>query len=204
MAAEPAPTDRSEGDPDMSDAPAGRLSLSHATVAARDLDAMVDFYAGVLGFAVTNRGTVGDEGEMAFLSQDPGEHHQLVLVAGVPQTERQFVMVDHLAFRTSSLDDLRAIGERLDAAGVEGVIPIDHGNAWSLYFTDPEGNGLECFVDSPFHVAQPFADQLDLSAADAAIEAATRAKVEHDVEFQPMADWQAAFRARLDRERTEA
>lgn len=204
MTAERPTTHHTEGIDDMSDAPAGRLSLSHATLAVRDLDAMLDFYCGVLGFAVTNRGTVGDGTEMAFISQDPCEHHQIVLVAGMSQPEHQLVMVDHLAFRTGSLDDLRAIGTRLDAAGVEGVIPIDHGNAWSLYFTDPEGNGIECFVDSPFHVAQPFADQLDLSADDAEIEAATRAAVEHDAEFQAMADWQAALRARLDGERAKA
>jgi catechol-2,3-dioxygenase len=183
----------------MPDSPAARLSLSHATVAVRDLDAMLDFYCGVLGFAVTNRGEVG-EAEMAFISQDPAEHHQMVFVSGLPETEHQFVMADHMAFRTGSLDDLRAIGERLDAAGVEGVIPINHGNAWSLYFNDPEGNGLECFVDSPFHVAQPFADQLDLSADDATIESDTRAKIEGDAEFQSMAEWRAAFRARLDGE----
>jgi catechol-2,3-dioxygenase len=181
----------------MPDSPPARLSLSHATVAVRDLDAMLDFYCGVLGFAVTNRGTVGD-GEMAFISQDPAEHHQMVFVSGMPQPEHQFVLADHMAFRTGTLDDLRAIGARLEAAGIEGVIPINHGNAWSLYFNDPEGNGLECFVDSPFHVAQPFGDALDLGADDAAIEADTRAKIQDDEEFQPLADWQAAFAARLD------
>ena len=109
-----------------------------------------------------------------------------------------------MAFRTGSLDDLRAIGARLDEAGLEGVIPISHGNAWSLYFNDPEGNGLECFVDSPFHVAQPYADGFDLSADDEAIEADTRAKIQDDEEFQPMTDWQAAFRARLDSDRAGA
>lgn len=181
----------------MPNSSTGRLTLSHVTVAVRDLDAMLDFYCGVLGFAVTNRGEVG-EGEMAFISQDPTEHHQMVFVSGLPQAEHQFVMADHMAFRTGTLDDLRAIGERLDAAGVEGVIPINHGNAWSLYFNDPEGNGLECFVDSPFHVAQPFAAGLDLSADDATIEADTRTKIEGDEEFQPLSEWQAAFRARLD------
>ena len=141
---------------------------------------------------------------MAFISQDPTEHHQMVFVSGLPDTEHQFVMADHMAFRTGTLDDLRAIGDRLDEAGVEGVIPINHGNAWSLYFNDPEGNGLECFVDSPFHVAQPFADGLDLSADDATIEADTRAKIENDPEFQPLADWQAQLRARLDGSTREA
>jgi catechol-2,3-dioxygenase len=182
----------------MPDSPTPRLSLSHRTIAVRDLDAMLDFYCGVLGFVVTNRGDAGDGAEMAFISQDPTEHHQIVFVCGLPEVGHQFVMLDHLAFRTSSLDELRAIGARLEAAGVEDVIPIDHGNAWSLYFTDPEGNGLECFVDSPFHVAQPHAAGLDLDADDATIEATTQDRIRDDAEFQPLADWQAAFRARLD------
>ena len=173
------------------------LTLSHTTVAVRDLDAMLDFYCGVLGFRVTNRGQAGPDGEMAFISQDPTEHHQIVFVSGMPTGEHQFVMADHLAFRTGSLDDLRVIGARLDEAGVEGVIPISHGNAWSLYFTDPEGNGLECFVDSPFHVAQPYADTLELADSDDEIEATTRSKIEDQPEFQPLADWSAQLAARL-------
>ncbi len=175
-----------------------RLRLSHSTVAVRDLDAMVTFYHDVLGFQVTNRGPVGDDGaEMAFLSQDPSEHHQVVFVtAGT--SDHGFVMADHLAFRTGSLDELRAIGANLAEAGVDGVIPISHGNAWSLYFTDPEGNGLECFVDSPFHVAQPYADGLDLGASDAEIEADTRAKIEDKPEFQSQEDWRTSFATRLN------
>lgn len=181
--------------PDASSPP--RLRLSHSTVAVKDLETMLAFYGDVLGFHVTNRGEVPNGGEMAFISQDPSEHHQIVFVQA-PTTEHQFVMADHMAFRTGSLDELREIGGRLAAAGVEQVIPIDHGNAWSLYFTDPEGNGLECFVDSPFHVAQPHADGLDLAATDDEIEHATRTKIEGLPEFQPLADWQAAFAAKLD------
>ena len=147
----------------MPDSPPARLSLSHATVAVRDLDAMLDFYCGVLGFAVTNRGTVGDEARWRSSPRTPAEHHQMVFVSGMPR-DRAPVRDGrpHGVPHRRRLDDLRAIGARLDDAGVEGVIPINHGNAWSLYFNDPEGNGLECFVDSPFHVAQPFADALDL------------------------------------------
>jgi catechol-2,3-dioxygenase len=175
-----------------------RLTLSHSTLAVRDLETMVDFYCDVLGFHVTNRGDPGDGSELAFLCQDPTQHHQIVLVGGLPTPGHEFVMVDHLAFRTGNLDDLRVIGERLADAGIEGVIPISHGNAWSLYFNDPEGNGLECFVDSPFHVAQPYAGGLDLAADDGSIEAATRDEIESLPEFQPLADWLAAFSERLD------
>lgn len=188
----------------MTNSSTPRLKLSHATVSVRNLDAMLDFYCEVLGFKLTNRGKAGDHIEMAFISQDPAEHHQMVFVTGLPEEQHQFVMADHMAFRTGSLEDLREIGSRLEGAGVAGVIPINHGNAWSLYFSDPEGNGLECFVDSPFHVAQPFADSLDLSAADAAIEADTRSKIETDAEFQSLASWQTQFRAVLDGDSQEA
>jgi catechol 2,3-dioxygenase len=181
----------------MTDTPP-RLGLAHATLAVRDLDLMVGFYTEVLGFHVTNRGEpMRGAGEMAFISQDPHEHHQIVLVQTPEPAPRAFMMADHLAFRTGSLDDLRAIGDRLAAAEVTSVIPISHGNAWSLYFTDPEGNGLECFVDSPFHVAQPYADGLDLSKSDADIEATTRAKIESLPEFQPFDTWRASLAARL-------
>ncbi|MEI8238421.1 MAG: VOC family protein [Actinomycetota bacterium] len=175
-----------------------RLSLGHATLAVRDIDLMVGFYSEVLGFQVTNRGEpVPGMGDMVFMSQDSTAHHQLVLVHTPEPAPRAFMMADHFAFRTGTLDDLRVIGERLAAAEVTSVIQISHGNAWSLYFTDPEGNGLECFVDSPFHVAQPYADGLDLSASDAEIEATTRAKIESQPEFQPFDTWSAAFAARL-------
>lgn len=175
-----------------------RLTLSHSTLAVRDLERMLAFYCEVLGFRVTNRGAPGGDSEMAFISQDPNDHHQIVLVSGPRTAEHGFVMADHLAFRTGSLDDLRAISAALTEAGVEGVIPISHGNAWSLYFNDPEGNGLECFVDSPFHVAQPYADSLDLGASDDEIEATTRHDIEDLPEFRPAEQWRREFAGQLE------
>ncbi|MCP5029520.1 MAG: hypothetical protein GY929_24885 [Actinomycetia bacterium] len=176
-----------------------RLVLGHSTLAARDLDRLVAFYRDTLGFEVTNRGPVGNDGaQIAFLSQDPTAHHQIAMVSGVPAPDSAFVMVDHLAFRTGSLDDLRTIRARLAAAGIEGIMPIDHGNAWSLYFNDPEGNGVECYVDSPFHVAQPHGDGFDLDMSDDEIAATTRSKIEQDAEFRPMVEWQTEFARRLD------
>jgi catechol 2,3-dioxygenase len=136
-------------------------------------------------------------GEMVFLSQTPDEHHQLVLVHTSEPAPRAFMMADHLAFRIGSLDHLRELVDRLVAAGNTSAIPISHGNAWSVYFTDPEGNGLECFLDTPFHVAQPYADGLDLTTSDEDIEATTRQKIESLPEFQPFAQWRAEMAARL-------
>jgi catechol-2,3-dioxygenase len=178
--------------------PRPALTLGHVTLAVQDIDRMVDFYCDTLGFHVTNRGEAPDGAEMAFLCQDPTAHHQIVLISGMAAPEHHFVLADHMAFRTSTLDDLRLVGERLAEAGIEGVIPISHGNAWSLYFSDPEGNGLECFVDSPFHVAQPYAGGVDLASSDEEIAATTRAEIESLPEFQPFDEWRAAFAARLE------
>jgi catechol 2,3-dioxygenase len=176
-----------------------RLTLGHSTLAARDLDRLLAFYCDALGFHITNRGAVGDDGaELAFLSQDPTAHHQIAMTSGVAPPDAAFVLVDHLAFRTGTLDNLRAIRANLVEADVEGIIPICHGNAWSLYFNDCEGNGLECFVDTPFHVAQPFADGFDLDQSDLQILEATRERVASESEFQPMSQWQAEFEKRLE------
>jgi catechol 2,3-dioxygenase len=175
-----------------------RLTLGHTTLAARDLDRLSAFYCDVLGFQVTNRGPVPGGSEIAFLSQDPKDHHQIAMVGSGDVPDSAFVMVDHLAFRTGNLDDLRVIRSRLTGAGVEGIIPICHGNAWSLYFNDDEGNGVECFVDTPFHVAQPFAQGYDLDQSDEEILEATRKLIEGQPEFQPMAQWQEEFAKRLE------
>jgi len=174
-----------------------RLTLAHTTLAAVNLDELLDFYCNVLGFHVTNRGDVPGGSEIAFISQDPNNHHQIAMVDGSSPNDAAFVMVDHLAFRTDSLEDLRVLRGRLTTAGIENILPICHGNAWSLYFNDPEGNGLECFVDSPFHVAQPFASGFDLDQTDEDIETATRELIESEPEFQPMNDWREGFEKQL-------
>ncbi len=174
-----------------------RLSLAHATLSVGNFDAALAFYCDALGFHVTNQGEVPGGAKIAFISQDPANHHQIALVEATEEGSHGFVMVDHLAFRTGSLDDLRILHKKLTDAGIETILPINHGNAWSLYFNDPEGNGLECFVDSPFHVAQPFANGFDLDQSDEEIAAATRTLIEAEPEFQSLKDWTEAFAARL-------
>lgn len=177
-----------------------RLATGHSTLAARDLNALKSFYCNVLGFEVTNYGPVpGDEQELVFLSQDPSAHHQIAMVGGAITGPSDFVMVDHLAFRTGTLDDLRVIHANLLAAGIGEILQIDHGNAWSLYFNDPEGNGVETYVDTPFHVAQPYAGTWDITETNAQIEQTTRDNIKGEPEFQLMKDWSASFAGRLGR-----
>ena len=62
--------------------------------------------------------------------------------------------LNHLAFRVESFDDVAEMNRRLEERDVE-ILPLSHGNTLSLYFNDPEGNGIEVFWDTPWHIAQP-------------------------------------------------
>lgn len=154
----------------------GRLSaarLSHIGLRVRDLGRMQDFYTTVLGLCLSDRGLSERRGQdMAFLTGNPAVHHQLSLVAG-GEDEAPCRHLDHLSFAVDTLHDLRAVRDRAAAAGA-GIRTSDHGNAWSLYVSDPEGNSVEVFVISPFQKQQPFGRPFDLDQTDAEIISATR------------------------------
>ena len=151
------------------------LTFSHAVLHVEDLGTMIDYYTRVLGFAVTDRGPLGPDGlEIVFLSQDPGEHHQLAFIP-TPKSEKGRGALNHLAFRVESLGELRVLMDRIAADG-RGAKPrpLTHGNTWSAYFADPERNGIEVFCDTPWHVAQPAGRPWDTTQDDDTLLAATR------------------------------
>src|SRR5215467_13577949 len=159
---------------------AGRkLSFSHFGLSCFDLDRLEDFYTRVLGMTVSDRGNVpGGNERLVFLTTDPAEHHQLVLASG--RTEGAILegpvlggswgaAIFQLTFRLADLATLRRVQQRLMAEGNTNFIPLNHGNSWSVYTRDPEGNALEFVVDSPWYVHQPAGELLDLSLDDAEI-----------------------------------
>jgi len=140
-----------------------RLEVAHNVLHVQDVERMIAFYRDVLGFEVTDRGPLGRE-EIVFLSQAANHHHQVAFVTG-RKDEGRSNSTHHTAYRSSgTLDDLKALLERLEAhAEVSAIMPMTHGNAWSVYFNDPEQNGVEVFIDTPWHVQQPQARPLDLT-----------------------------------------
>lgn len=178
-----------------------KLGLSHLGICCFDLPGMVAFYTGVLGMTTSDRGTLPPPlgAELVFLTTDPAEHHQLVLVSGRKEGEvRQGpalggsfgTAIFQLSFRLDDLATLRRVRDRLEAAGCKHLIPINHGNAWSLYTRDPEGNALEFVVDSPWYVHQPCGEMLDLALDDAEILRRTEALCQSKG-GEPYGDWRA-------------
>lgn len=177
--------------------PAIRAQLTHMGLYVRDLPAMTRFYTEVLGLSVADRGPGRVPGtEMVFLTADPECHHQVVLVSGRPETDG-YNPINQISFTVRSLDELRAVRDRALALGASALRQTSHGNAWSVYFRDPEGNTLEAYLDTPFHVPQPRGDALDLDRPDAEIVAATEAACRADPGFRPRAEYVRAMADRL-------
>ncbi len=163
-----------------------QLRLSHMGIFVRDVERMAAFYKEALGFVETDRGPANGQ-YVVFLTRSPSAHHQLVLSSGRPDSSGETHAIQQISFMTESLEDLRRM-HRIVAArdDVSDISPRDHGNAWSLYFRDPEVNRIEVYIDTPWHIAQPHHVTLDLSLNDAEIYRRTEARVLADPTFKPM------------------
>ena len=169
--------------------------LAHVGFYVRDLERMIAFYGRVLGLVVTDTGPYYLGGHIAFLSRNSDEHHQVVMASG--RAEGSPTTMNQLSFRVKSLEDLKRFYAALVAEQVKEINPRNHGNAWSVYFSDPEGNRIEIYTPSPWHVVQPFGKPLDLTEPVEAILAKTEALVRADPSGCTREAWAAKFRNRL-------
>jgi catechol 2,3-dioxygenase len=124
------------------DAPAPR-ELGHVHLKVQDLERSVPFYREVLGLDVGER-----HGRFVFLTY--GDHHHDVALQELgPDADPpgRGVGLYHAAFEVDSGEALAAVDDRLRERGV-AVSPVDHGISKALYFDDPDGNGLEVYLDT--------------------------------------------------------
>ena len=173
-----------------------RPTPAHVGIFVFDLDKMVDFYVQVFRLTITDEGLGKNFGNrLVFLSATEDQHHQLVLSEGrSPQSPVSTVM--QLSFLVPDLDELRANRAKAEQLGAYEVRPMNHGNAWSVYYFDPEGNRVEVYLDTPYYVNQPYGTPLDLGKTEAELLAETHAMVRDDPTFMPLEQWQAKFRTR--------
>ncbi len=120
-------------------------SLGHVVIRVRDLKRAEEFYHELLGIPVSAR---APEWSMVFFTL--GQHHDFAISAvgaDAASPGDKSVGLDHVAFQVSGgLEGLRSAKAKLEAAGVS-VGAIDHTVSQSLYFRDPDGNGVELFVN---------------------------------------------------------
>lgn len=170
------------------------LTIGHVGLFARDLEGMLRFYRDVLGFVLTDRGE-----RICFMSRDPRQHHQVVLCPGRPEGVSD--MIQQLSFKVGSLEEVKEIHDRLVAAGITRMENVTHGNAWSVYFRDPENNRLEFYCDTPWHIPQPFRREIDYGEPLDQIYAKTKAICESVPGFMPMQQYEEQLARRLEAEK---
>lgn len=164
------------------------FSLSHFEIRTERLAEMEAFYSDCLGFEVTDRSSGGG---MVFLSRNPDEHHQLVLAEADGGDGRR---LDHIAFRAASLAEIRQISNSLSGNAAAGLESVSHGNSWSLYFRDPDGNRLEIFADTPWHVRQPVRFAMDYALSETEIIRKTHDHIRNMPDFMGLDEWKKARR----------
>ncbi|HKL27411.1 MAG TPA: VOC family protein [Desulfuromonadales bacterium] len=121
------------------------MKIGHVHLKVRNLDGAIAFYQRYFDMKVTEQ--VGSA--FAFLSAG-GMHHELALQevgsqAGTPK--RHDVGLYHVAFEVPDKDSLVETFKKLQKDGV-AVHPVDHRISWALYFSDPDGNGMEVYWDT--------------------------------------------------------
>ncbi|HEY2619549.1 MAG TPA: VOC family protein [Acetobacteraceae bacterium] len=173
-----------------------RARLAHMGIYVHDRDTMERFYTEVLGLMVTDHGEGRAGMHLTFMSGNPENHHQMVLVTGRPDTAG-FNPIQQISFMVDSLSDLREVHTRALALGATEMRPVSHGNAWSIYFKDPEGNTVEAYLDTPFHVPQPHGKPLDLAKSDQQIMRETEDACRQDPGFMPIEQFKRQMAARL-------
>ena len=175
------------------------LAFSHFGMFATDMAKMEDFYTRVLEFTVTDRGQLpGPNGtiNIVFMSRDPAEHHQIVLMSGRP-ADVSFNVINQISLKADSLPTLKEMHRRIQAEGLPGIAPVTHGNSLSIYVPDPEGNRLELYWDLPWYVSQPLREPVDLTLPDERILALAEAHARSLAGFKPRHEWRAEMARRM-------
>ncbi len=121
-------------------------ALGHAVLKVRNQERAEQFYNGVLGIPIAAR---HETMPMTFFTL--GNHHDLAILAvgdDAPDAPQNAPGLYHIALKVGdSLDELRTVKEHLERSGVTIDRTIDHTVSQSIYLRDPDGNGVELYVD---------------------------------------------------------
>src|SRR5260370_14839217 len=127
---------------------APQTRIGHVHLKVSDLDRAIRFYHNVFGFELTQR-----YGRQAAFLSAGGYHHHIGLntweSAGGSQPPAGSTGLFHLAILYPSRAELADALRRLLDAGIPLEGASDHGVSEALYLRDPDGNGVQPYLDSP-------------------------------------------------------
>ena len=121
-------------------------TFHHTTFTTKKLDAMVEWYTTVAGLRPVFHGEGG-----AWLTNDEANHRIALLTPpGLkdPEDKGHTTGLHHTAFEYADFDAWLNNYIRLRDLGILPFLQLDHGMTVSLYYQDPDGNGVEIQVDA--------------------------------------------------------
>jgi catechol-2,3-dioxygenase len=118
--------------------------LSHLVLQTNRRQEMIDWYCTVLGAELMFAAE-----RISFISYDK-EHHRLAFVDPGPLAphDAKAAGLNHIAFGYADLDEWIDNYLRLRELGIRPERCTNHGITTSMYYSDPDGNGVELFVDN--------------------------------------------------------
>ena len=142
------------------------VSLDHVNIFVRNAERSHKWYTDVFGLHTQDTMTFPGTGQLraAFLSCDRNHAHDIALFEvgeDAPGPQKKGVGLNHVAWRMGSLEDLAEMYHRLKAKDVP-VSVSDHTVSIGIYFSDPDGNGLEVYYEQPrseWQRERPFSEQ---------------------------------------------
>lgn len=132
----------------------------------------------------------GTTKDLVFLSQNPENHHEVILSSGRPQAV-SFNPINQISLRTETVGSLRSIWQKIRDAKVEDIQTLSHGRSISVYMKDPEGNRLELYWETPWYVPQPSRIEVNLDLTDDGLLSYVEQQARLREGFVPRSEWQA-------------
>lgn len=132
--------------------------IHHVAYRCRDAAETVDFYERVMGmdfqlaFAENEVPSTGAYDPYMHIFMDAGGGNVIAFfeLPNQPEMGRDEntpMWVQHIAFKTDTMEKLLAAKEHAEAQGLEVLGPTNHGIFKSIYFFDPNGHRLEIACD---------------------------------------------------------
>ena len=122
--------------------------LGHVNLYVRNAERSRQWYEDVLGLHTYDF----RPGFAAFLSADRDKSHEVALIEvgeDAPGQQPGEVGLNHMAWMMHSLDDLKELYQRLKDRGIAIQNVSDHVVSIGIYFSDPDGNGIEVSYELP-------------------------------------------------------
>ncbi|MFQ5973084.1 MAG: VOC family protein [Alphaproteobacteria bacterium] len=141
--------------------------INHLAFITGDMVETIRFYRDLLGMELTMG--IGHDGYRHYFFRCGDAQVAFFEYEEARPMERKFHGVrtdrplgfDHVSLTIGSKEELFALKDKLEAAGIEVTGAVDHGTIWSIYFFDPNNIPLEVSWDCMEILRAPAMDEDD-------------------------------------------